>query len=373
MYHFFEDFEVFIKNYLQKTVKKMLWFYLNRMLFIFCVMRKKFVLDIIHLMIREEIKDEELLKHLQSIHKDEMTIFVMADGRVRGAFLNGTRLVNQMRANQHLGILETLVLGQAELCAALMIPTMKGRERVSLHYESNGPAVGFGVEADSSGYVRGHLLQNPIPVEKPLENWDLAPFFGEGTLTVRRMGEGMKAPQVGMTEILYKNIAKDLTHYFAQSEQIHTAFNTSIQFDRQGRVIGAGGMFLQALPKAGGKSSLKTEQVENDIDSKDDEDEELLMRVENAFSAMPSIGKWFSDGGDMEDVIYGLFREFKPTAVLNREIIFDCPCSAEYYARQIKALPKKELADILANDPDPLEIVCHNCGSAYKIPKSMLV
>ena len=61
------------------------------------------------------------------------------------------------------------------------------------------------------------------------------------------------------------------------------------------------------------------------------------------------------------------------TAVLNREIIFDCPCSAEYYARQIKALPKKELADILANDPDPLEIVCHNCGSAYKIPKSMLV
>lgn len=49
-------------------------------------MRKKFVLDIIHLMIREEIKDEELLKHLQSIHKDEMTIFVMADGRVRGAY-----------------------------------------------------------------------------------------------------------------------------------------------------------------------------------------------------------------------------------------------------------------------------------------------
>ena len=34
---------------------------------------------------------------------------------------------------------------------------------------------------------------------------------------------------------------------------------------------------------------------------------------------------------------------------------------------------KKELADILANDPDPLEIVCHNCGSAYKIQKSMLV
>lgn len=361
-------------------------------------------------MIKEEIKDEELLKHLQSIHRDEMTVFVMADGRVRGAFLNGTRLVNQMRANQHLGILETLVLGQGELCAALMIPMMKGQERISLHYESNGPAVGFGVEADSRGFVRGHLLQNPIPVDKPLENWNLAPFFGEGTLTVRRMGEGMKAPQVGMTEIIHKNIAKDLTHYFAQSEQIHTAFNTSIQFDRQGRVIGAGGMFLQTIPKTGGISCLKGGSAGGQVDGSagendggisclkggvsclrvgsaggqvdgngggqagdfEAEDDELLIRVENAFSAMPSIGKWFADGGDMEDVIYGLFREFNPSAVLSRDIIFDCPCSAAYYAEQIKALPKGELEDIIAKDPDPLEVVCHNCGSTYKIPKEML-
>ena len=323
-------------------------------------------------MIKEEIKDEELLKHLKSIHRDEMTVFVMADGRVRGAFLNGTRLVNQMRANQHLGILETLVLGQGELCAALMIPMMKGQERISLHYESNGPAVGFGVEADSRGFVRGHLLQNPIPVDKPLENWDLAPFFGEGTLTVRRMGEGMKAPQVGMTEIIYKNIAKDLTHYFAQSEQIHTAFNTSIQFDRQGRVIGAGGMFLQTIPKTGGISCRRGGSAGGQAGDFEAEDDELLIRVENAFSAMPSIGKWFADGGDMEDVIYGLFREFNPSAVLSRDIIFDCPCSAAYYAKQIQALPKGELEDIFANDPDPLEVVCHNCGSAYKIPKDML-
>lgn len=331
-----------------------------------------FFFGIIKIMIKEEIKDEELLKHLQSIHRDEMTVFVMADGRVRGAFLNGTRLVNQMRANLHLGILETLVLGQGELCAALMIPMMKGQERISLHYESNGPAVGFGVEADSRGFVRGHLLQNPIPVDKPLENWDLAPFFGEGTLTVRRMGEGMKAPQVGMTEIIYKNIAKDLTHYFAQSEQIHTAFNTSIQFDRQGRVIGAGGMFLQTIPKTGGISCLRGGSAGGQAGDFEAEDDELLIRVENAFSAMPSIGKWFADGGDMEDVIYGLFREFNPSAVLSRDIIFDCPCSAAYYAKQIKALPKGELEDIIANDPDPLEVVCHNCGSAYKIPKDML-
>ena len=323
-------------------------------------------------MIKAEITDKDLLNHLDSIHKDEMTLFVMAEGRIRGAFLNGTRLVNQMRANQHLGILETLLLGQAELCAALLIPTMKGREHLTFRYETNGPAVGFSAEADSTGYVRGHLFQNPIPIEKPLENWNLEPFFGEGTLTLTRMGEGFKTAQVGVTEIIYKNIAQDLTHYFAQSEQINTAFNTSIQFDKQGRVVGAGGMFLQTIPEAGGKSKYKTEEVENRIDKSGDEDEKLLLRVENAFKAMPSIGKWFSDGGDMEDVIYGLFREFNPSAVLSRQIIFDCPCSAEYYAKQIKNLPQNELDDILKNDPEPLEITCHNCGSIYKITKDML-
>lgn len=320
-------------------------------------------------MIKAHILDSELEKHLDSIHKDEMTMFVMADGQFRGAFFNGTRLVNQMRANHNLGILETMVLGQAMLCGALLIPTMKGREHLTFRYDTQGPAAGFSVEADSTGYVRGFLLQNHIPIDKPLESWDLTPFLGEGTVTISRIGEGMKQAQVGTVEIKYKNIAKDLAWYFSQSEQIHTAFNTSIQFDSKGRVIGAGGMFLQHIPAVGGKAKLSGN---TDKDAIKDDSDKLIQKVENAFTAMPSIGKWFADGGDMEDVIYGLFREFKPTAVLNRDIIFDCPCNIDYYVNHIKHLPKREVEDIIAHAPEPIEIICHNCGSKYAITKDML-
>ncbi len=323
-------------------------------------------------MITQEITDKELLAHLDTIHKDGMTMFVMADGQFRGAFYNGTRMVNQMRAQHHLGILETLVLGQAELCAALLIPTMKGREHLTFRYDVNGPVAGFSVEADSTGYVRGHLFQNQIPIEKPLENWDLTPFLGDGTVTISRLGEGMKEAQTGMVEIKYKNIAKDLAWYFDQSEQIHTAFNTSIQFDRQGRVIGAGGMFVQAVPGAGGKSKISAQTQDSGAEDKDEVASDLIRRVENAFRAMPSIGKWFADGGDMEDVIYGLFREFKPTAVLDRDIVYNCPCSLDHYVQAVKHLPPAELSDILARDPEPIEITCHNCGSVYHITKDML-
>lgn len=323
-------------------------------------------------MIKAPITDEEILSQLSKIEKDGMSMFVMADGKLRGAFFNGTQFLNQMRVQHNYGILETYILGQACLCSALMIPTMKGREHLSFRYDTNGPAAGFLCEADSTGYVRGYMLQDHIPIDKPLENWDLSPFFGDGTVTISRIGEGMKEPQTGTTEILYKNIAQDLTHYFSQSEQTKTAFNTGIQMDKNGKIIGAGGMFLQVMPFAGGKRGSAQTEDSGKKDSDKDELDDLLRRVENAFKAMPSIGQWVSEGGKREDAIYGLFREFNPTVVYNRDIIYDCPCSAESFANSIKHLNKEELDDIIANGPDPIEVTCHNCGSVYKITKDML-
>ena len=314
-------------------------------------------------MIKAKITDTQLLEHIDSIEKDGMSVFVMADGRFRGALFHGTTFVNQLRANHNLGILETMVLGQAALCGALMIPTIKGRGRVGMRYDTNGPAAGFSIEADSAGSVRGYLLQNPIPIEKELTSWDLSPFFGPGTLTVSRITEGSKVPHTGSVEIKHKNIAQDLAWYFSQSEQIHTAFNTSIQFDKQGRVIGAGGMFLQVMPGIGGTKDSKANIIDED---------ELIEAVEHAFSAAPSYGQWFSEKGNRDDIIYGLFREFNPTTVLERDIIFDCPCSQEKYQNAILALGDKEVQDILENDTDPLEVICHNCGSVYNIPKESL-
>jgi len=304
-------------------------------------------------MIKAEINDNELLNHINSIEKDGMSIFIMADGQFRGAFFHGTRFVNQMRANQNLGILETMVLGQACLCGALMIPTMKGRSRLTFRYDTEGPAAGFVVNADSSGYVNGMLLQNPIPIFNPIENWDLSPFLGEGTVTVTHFLEGKTEPVSGTVEIMYRNIARDLAWYYLQSEQIHTAFNTSIQLDKKGRVIGAGGMFIQMMPGA---------------------QEETIERVEAAFSAAPSYGQWFSEKGNRNDIIYGLFREFKPSVALERDITFNCHCSNEVFRKHLLNLNKKELIDMCSEKQDEaLELICHYCGSVYKYDKQELL
>ena len=298
-------------------------------------------------MIKAQIQDQKLLTHLQNLPKDDMVVFVLADGRARGALFHGTHFVNQMRAQHNTGILETMVLGQASLCGALLLPTLKGKEHVTWRYEVDGPAEGFSVEVDSTGYVRGYLFTDNIPVEKPLENWDLSPFLGKGTMSMSTLFEGDKNPYVSSIQIDKRNIAQDLVQFFDQSVQTKTAFNTGIQMDKQGRVIGAGGLFLQLMPDMGGTKGDK-------LSTADISDDQLIDKLEIAFKTLPSLGKWFSEGQKIEDLVYGLFREFKPSIALHRDVRYDCPCSKDLYLSHIRNLPSYELFDIRKNGPDPL-------------------
>ena len=313
------------------------------------------------------LTDKDLQTHLDSLEADKLRIFTMANGRVRGALFHGTSFVNQIRAQHNLGILETYILGQAGLCSALTIPMMKDMEHTAIHFEGTGTAEGYSMEADSSGYVRGYLNVDNIPLDKPLENWDLKPFLGAGNLTFSRIHKDDKYPQSSTVDVDGENIAKDFATYFAQSEQINTAFNSSIQFDKQGRVVGAGAMYIQIMPKTGGTAKIGA-QVDSHAEESED-DEELLRKVENAFKACPSIGLLYSEKEvDSEDIILGLFREFKPTITVTRDIIFDCPCNEEFFINYLKTLSEDQLKDL----PEPIEVTCRNCGSVYKISHSKL-
>ena len=309
--------------------------------------------------------NRELDDILKKLPEDDMAIFVMADGRARGAVFGGTRFVNTARAQHNLGILETMLFGQASLCGALLLPTMKSREHITWRYEVSGVAQGFSVEADSSGYVRGYLFNDHIPVQKPLEDWDLAPFLGEGTMSVSSIHVGDKAPYTSSIEVSGQSIAGDLAHYFLQSEQIQTAFNTSIQMDKAGRVIGAGGLFVQVMPEVGGKTNSGSAK---DSASAEKENEAIILNIEEKIKKAPSLGRWFSEAKTTDALVYELFKDFAPAIALHRSVVFDCPCSKETYLRHIRALPQSEIADIKQNGPDPLEIICRNCSSVYHIP-----
>lgn len=287
-------------------------------------------------------------QQLRAAARDRLYTFRMAADTIRGAIVNGTRMINEMRANHDLGILETLVLGRAYLGAALMTTGLKGQDRLGLEIKCSGPIKGLVVEANAFGEVRGYLKRVPIAIDSPLEDFNLSPFFGAGFLSVMRHLEHARQPFTGTVVLKYGNVAQDLAHYCVESEQIPSAFNLSIKFDRQGRVTGAGGLVLQAMPGA-------HERITGDL-------EDRVVRL-------PSLGAVLAEKTDPRDLVRRVFKRYEPKFLEDHRIEFICHCSRERVRNMIMMLPIDDLYDIHQKGPFPLEIKCHHCNTPYLFDK----
>jgi molecular chaperone Hsp33 len=290
------------------------------------------------------IPGEELKARLKAAARDRIHRFLLADGNVRGAMLQATRVVQEMRVNHALGLLETLILGHAYMGALLVASSLKGRDRVALRIDCSGPVGGLVAEANALGEVRGYLQKIPIPLEKPLEDFNLAPFLGAGLLSITRYLEDAKHPFSGQVALQHGNLAQDLAHYFLTSEQIPTAFNLSIQFTPQGEVAGAGGLFLQVMPGA---------------------DEDSAAELENIVYGLPSLGAICAAGEDLDRFVQGHFAALDPVLLDKPRVAFFCRCRRDTVGRLLGTLPAEELRDIRDKGPFPVELRCHHCNTRY--------
>ena len=299
-------------------------------------------------MIKQPISDDDLKAQLRARAKDRLHNFILADGSIRGVVLHGTRMIREMRANHELGILETLLLGHAYLAAALMAAGLKGQDRLSLEIECAGPAKGLVVEANAFGEVCGYLRRVPIPVERPLQNFNLTPFLGAGFLTVRRYLTDAKQPFSGKVMLQYGSLAQDLANYYLRSEQLPSAFSLSIQFDRQGAVAGAGGLMLQVLPGVS---------------------EQVVVDLEQEIQILPSLGAAFAEERAPVSLVEAAFQNQNPRFIGQHRVEFMCHCRRQRLSRLLALLPADALGDIRANGPFPVELRCHYCNTRYLFDK----
>jgi molecular chaperone Hsp33 len=307
-----------------------------------------------------DILDTELKNHIESLTEDGMETFLLFRNdtggpqtgehgdALRGAVLHATRLVNEMRSAHELGILESLLLGQSYIGALLMTRSLKGRGRLTLDIGCAGPVRGISVEADASGDVRGYLKETPIPLEGPLESFDTAPFFGPGILTVSRFPDGSTKGFSGNVDLRYGNIGQDIANYYLVSEQTRTSVSVSVKFDRQGRITGAGGLFIEALPGASAG---------------------FLEDVQERITSMGSLGESFASAAGGSRLIEETFGLYSPVFLEKRPVRFSCGCSRERFRSFLASMQYEELADMTRNGPFPVVTVCHNCNSSYEFSR----
>ena len=261
--------------------------------------------------------------------------------------IDDRELVNQMKANHQTGPIETYVLGQGFIAAALLSSTVKGNDRVQLDIECGGPIKGMALEAWASGAVRGYLANNPIPLEKPIDSLDTSLLYGPGFLKITKLLEGSRTPFSGQVMLGHGNLAKDLALYFQESEQTPSLFYLSIKFDRSGRVWGAGGLFIQVLPGCS---------------------DETLEKLQEHSMKLRNLGEALSEGMTASEYVETEFASFKPEHIAHIPTGFSCPCSKQSFANYLKSLPDAEKKDIL-NGEFPLVLKCFNCSSDYLFTK----
>jgi molecular chaperone Hsp33 len=302
-------------------------------------------------MITPELQDPVQIKRLKGLAPDGLSIFTLEGDAIRGALVSATRMVSLMAQAHALGAFETLLLGKAYIAAALLSITIKGADRLALRVEGKGPAQGYSAECNALGQVRGRLFAPSLDLSTLPENFDSGELIGPGQISITRFMEGRTDPVSGTAGARTGRLAEDLAYYFHMSEQLRTSFTLSVHFDADGRVAGAGGLFLQALPFAKA---------------------EALDRVERLVYGLPSLGEAFASGASRMDVALRSFPFFDLNLMDERPAEFYCPCERERLRSFLGALPPDELADMAENGPFPVEVKCHNCGSAYRYTQDEL-
>ncbi len=298
-----------------------------------------------------KIYGNTLKEQLIASRRDRLFNYLLADGTVRGVILNATRMVNEMRWNHELGVLETLALGHAYMGIALMSSSLKGNDRIGIQIECSGPIKGLSVEANAFGEVRGYLKQVPIPLAGPVESFSLSPFFGAGFLSVTKFLEDAKHPFIGKVMLEHGTLAKDLALYHLKSEQIATAFMLSVKFDRDGEVLGAGGMMLQALPGA---------------------DDKLLAGLEQRIGSLPPMGEAVAARDFPQQWVDDHLKDFGPRGLDQRGVEFMCHCSHDRIRHMLLMLKPEDLDDMARNGPFPIQIRCHHCNTGYDFDEQQI-
>jgi molecular chaperone Hsp33 len=282
---------------------------------------------------------------------------ISTQGNIRGVAIQATELVQEMADRHQLKGRAIQGLGEAVMSALLVASYCRVGQRVNLNVQGSGAFKQALVDAYPDGTVRGYLIERSEASSPPSAahaQEETGPW-GEGYLSVLRTretepgGRPEVKPYIGTVPLLTGHLAKDLSFYWVQSEQIPSAVGLAVNLEGD-RVLSAGGFLVQALP---GASAMEVRALEHHIH----EIESLARTV--AKDASP---------------IHLLSQIFQSTAfvvVEERSLRFQCNCSWERVQRALVLLGVAELEAILKEDQVAV-VKCDFCSMDYRLSESEL-
>lgn len=270
--------------------------------------------------------------------EDTLTI-ATAEG-VRIYAITTKNLVQEAADRHHTSHLATAALGRAMSGALMLAATMKDGERILLKLKGDGPMGEVVAEAQGTS-VRGYVGEPDVFM--PLKNGklDIGGALGQGTITLTRYlqnGESF----TGHAELADGEIATDITNYLYMSEQTPSSVALGVLVDKDGKVLAAGGYFIQAMPGC---------------------DEEVLEKLGNNVAVTPYVTQLVELGYTPEKIIEVLARGLEFDIKESMPVKFSCGCSKDKILNMLAALSQDDI-DYLTEQPDT-EVHCQYCNKVY--------
>ena len=164
-----------------------------------------------------------------------------------------TELVREAQSRHGLSPTASAAVGRLTTGAALLGASLKGKERISLQIQGDGPLRSIVADAwlideeriGARGYAKVPDADLPLNARG---KFDVAGAIGEGSMQVTKSYE-VGQPYVGVVPLYSGEIAEDIAAYLVNSEQIPSVVALGVLADPDG-VKAAGGVIAQILPGA---------------------------------------------------------------------------------------------------------------------------
>ena len=267
-----------------------------------------------------------------------------AEGQIRAFAVTSKELVEEARKRHNTSPIVTAALGRLMSGAVMMGSMMKGeKDLLTIRVNGDGPMRGMTVTADAAGNVKGYpFVPDVVLPANALGKLDVAGAIGAGNMSVIK-DMGLKEPYIGQTALQTGEIAEDLTHYFAVSEQVPSAVGLGVLMNKEKTVEQAGGFIIQLMPFA---------------------EEEVIEKLEKKVAEVTSVTSLLAQGYNPEMILQKLLGNLGLEITENMPVRFYCGCSKERVTKALASISRAELDEII-KDGKPIEVNCDFCNTHY--------
>ncbi|KAH7427638.1 hypothetical protein KP509_10G052800 [Ceratopteris richardii] len=175
--------------------------------------------------------------------------------------ISATHLVEEAQSRHKAAPTALATLGRALMGTLLLGALKDDAESIQINFMGDGPLGKLVAVATKDGLVKG-FVDNPlcdIPL-KANNKLNVGAAIGSGMLNVSRYHPSWKQPYLGTVPIYSGEIAEDIAHYLASSEQVNSAVGLGVNLRKDGSVQSAHGFLVQVLPYCSEDTLMKLEE-----------------------------------------------------------------------------------------------------------------